>query len=52
MQIPTCQIVSLDTPSGYMLINASDFDPAKHELYGVEPKGAGKGEKGAGKGEK
>lgn len=30
--IPTIK-VKRDGPKGYRLINASDFDPAKHELF-------------------
>lgn len=34
--IPTIK-VKRDGPKGYRLINASAFDPAKHELFEAEP---------------
>ena len=32
MQVPTVK-VKRDGPKGYRLINKSDFDPARHELF-------------------
>ena len=45
----TVQIVAPITdenPSGYILINESDFDPSKHDRY--EPAADGEGRKGEG----
>lgn len=33
MQIPTVTIVA-DTAKGFRVINASDFDPARHQIFG------------------
>lgn len=34
--IPTIRIVSGDRPEGWVLINAADFDPALHQVFGGE----------------
>ena len=34
--LPTIAIATPDRPQGWMLINASDFDPAIHRAYGAE----------------
>jgi hypothetical protein len=39
-QLPTVKVKCQDTPMGYIIINASDFDPAKHERFD-EPKSHG-----------
>lgn len=42
-QLPTVKVAS-DAPEGYTVINAQDFDPAKHTAY-VEGAPAKKGAK-------
>lgn len=37
--IETVKVVA-DTPSGYAIINAADYDAATHVLYGVAPERA------------
>jgi hypothetical protein len=40
MNCPTVQIkspVSDDNPTGFVVINESDFDPAVHERFDAEP---------------
>ena len=34
---PTVKIASKTHPSGYIIINESDFDPAFHALFDVSP---------------
>ena len=34
MRIPTVKIAQGD---GFLIINESDFDPEKHQLFGVDP---------------
>lgn len=41
----TVEIVSKDAPGGFIVINASDFDPSKHKKYGEDDKSR-KGKKG------
>lgn len=41
MVYETRKVASDDTESGYMLINASDFDPAIHEPMEEEGEGSG-----------
>ena len=36
MMIETVKI-KLDHPRGYVIINKSDFDPKKHELFDASP---------------
>lgn len=35
----TVKIASPDSPEGFIVINASDFDASKHKIYGDEEKG-------------
>ena len=37
-ELPTVEIANADAPSGFTRINASDYDPSKHTLYGEEAK--------------
>lgn len=40
MNCPTVRIkspVNDENPAGYVVINESDFDAAKHELFDVDP---------------
>lgn len=32
----TVEIVSPESPGGYMVINKSDYDPSKHKVFGDE----------------
>jgi hypothetical protein len=37
--LETVRIEAHDVPGGFMLINRSDFDPAKHKLFGERTAG-------------
>lgn len=36
-ELPTIAIAAAEAPGGYMLINASEFDAAKHQRWGDVP---------------
>jgi hypothetical protein len=43
----SCPVVRIkyDNPEGFCEINESDFDPEKHEMFGVEAKASKAGRK-------
>lgn len=40
-RLPTVRIVSDESPTGYVVINASEFDPSMHEKHASDPGEAG-----------
>lgn len=36
-RVPTVMVAHPTMPGGYLIINESDFDPARHRLYEVMP---------------
>lgn len=50
MEPSTCKVTCPDTDSGYIIINQSDYNPEKHELYGVEKKDGDGADENDGKG--